>query len=545
MGKAFLIIASVLIALAGLLFIIPTGWDDPAGFEIISDLIEYGVISNYNPGRYYLFALFFLYVFLLSSIFCCTSLIFNLHSLSSRWVSWLLNIASVIITFLCLKKVRYNVNIFYDDNSNDDILVCLLLALICLILAWVLPKLSIKRNARKSLHFDFSRMSFPEWPVEVLNGILGINAHGKKQEKNIAKVKIKNIQDKGIDFIELGFKCFDILKKPINATAPILLRYEKSIAPGTDTTLTISEQVPAGTRYFLMVVKAVVFADGSIKEFKDDPVFQPTSSKEEISHMANFRSGVLYTCAAKHHLPKVPKYFYHVAENGVWTCAYCGTRNPRESTRCSNCSIEIEHQSLCEKQLLLDSYKTEQEKASKSSLRTRRIGSVILGIIISCFLLSPIYDPIFKPFDYSVISGGIKINRYVGWDSEVRIPEELDGYPVIEIGESAFVNRRNIETVILPDSLIKIGNNAFGYCEGLSSIEIPRRVVTIGEYAFNGCSSLSSIRIPLNVERIGRFAFFGCISLWLVECEASSQPPSWNGAWLGETNVFVNWNKLF
>ena len=85
-------------------------------------------------------------------------------------------------------------------------------------------------------------------------------------------------------------------------------------------------------------------------------------------------------------------------------------------------------------------------------------------------------------------------------------------YPVTEIATYAF-NHSDIESVILPDSIVSIGNNAFWNCYALQEIIIPDSVLSIGEDAFENCYALQEIIIPNSVINIGTGVFSGCVSL--------------------------------
>ncbi|WP_178024383.1 leucine-rich repeat protein [uncultured Paenibacillus sp.] len=77
---------------------------------------------------------------------------------------------------------------------------------------------------------------------------------------------------------------------------------------------------------------------------------------------------------------------------------------------------------------------------------------------------------------------GIGITRYKGTDSNVVIPETIDGYVVMEIGEGAFANEE-LTAVTLPNGLTSVNSRAFQN-NRLTSITIPSSVTQVGDYAF-------------------------------------------------------------
>jgi len=81
------------------------------------------------------------------------------------------------------------------------------------------------------------------------------------------------------------------------------------------------------------------------------------------------------------------------------------------------------------------------------------------------------------------------------------------------IGKNAFYNCRALKSVKLNDSLEKIDENAFYYCYGLESIELGNSLKTIGKYAFGQCTVLNNVNIPTSVESIGSNAFAYCYGL--------------------------------
>ena len=107
-----------------------------------------------------------------------------------------------------------------------------------------------------------------------------------------------------------------------------------------------------------------------------------------------------------------------------------------------------------------------------------------------------------------------KLVEYNGSSSEITIPSEYNGKPVIEIGERAFENNI-VNTVIISDGVKRIEEYAFYYCAALESVSVPDSVSYIGEAAFAQCHSIRSIA-PEGADYIGTFAFLNCRNLSVV-----------------------------
>ncbi|KGN90279.1 hypothetical protein HQ45_05710 [Porphyromonas crevioricanis] len=73
---------------------------------------------------------------------------------------------------------------------------------------------------------------------------------------------------------------------------------------------------------------------------------------------------------------------------------------------------------------------------------------------------------------------------------------------------ATFNELRNLEKVILPETLEIIGEYAFYKC-GISEIEFPDQLQVIGRKAFLGCH-FSAIEFPAALQKIGEAAFVSC-----------------------------------
>ena len=150
------------------------------------------------------------------------------------------------------------------------------------------------------------------------------------------------------------------------------------------------------------------------------------------------------------------------------------------------------------------------------------------------------------------LNGHIELIYYYGNDRNVTVPDRIGAIPVtgfvknytgnmdstdtiirkqtarkitfkLQITEipTFFANDcPDLESVILPDSLLVIGEGAFMSCPKLSEINFPEGLKTIGPFAFKECSALQSIELPSTLKTISDSAF-STTGLRSVELPAS------------------------
>lgn len=87
----------------------------------------------------------------------------------------------------------------------------------------------------------------------------------------------------------------------------------------------------------------------------------------------------------------------------------------------------------------------------------------------------------------------ITVTGYRGTGSEAEVPERIEGIPVTRIGKKAFLSRKNLRRVILPDTIEEVGDWAFAYCDGLRQVVLPCRNILFGRAVFMECGSLEGI----------------------------------------------------
>ena len=78
-------------------------------------------------------------------------------------------------------------------------------------------------------------------------------------------------------------------------------------------------------------------------------------------------------------------------------------------------------------------------------------------------------------------------------DTEIKIPEVIDGLKVTSISAAAFAKNTSITSVIVPFGVTTVTANAFIGCTKLSYISLPATLEKVGASAFRDCSALSTV----------------------------------------------------
>jgi hypothetical protein len=153
-------------------------------------------------------------------------------------------------------------------------------------------------------------------------------------------------------------------------------------------------------------------------------------------------------------------------------------------------------------------------------------------------------------YDYHLINGDseVEITGYHGIGGDIIIPNQVDGIPVISIGDYAFFECKNLTSVTIPASVTSIGSWVFAYWSPLTAINVDpgnanfasvdgvlynkaittliqcpsgwvgeftilSSVTSIDECGFYECASLTSISIPDQITSIGDHAFYSCTAM--------------------------------
>ena len=146
--------------------------------------------------------------------------------------------------------------------------------------------------------------------------------------------------------------------------------------------------------------------------------------------------------------------------------------------------------------------------------------------------------------NYTVSNGEVTITGCSAGMAWVTVPEEIDGYPVTAIADSAFYGHTYLTTLVINAPIKHIGNDAFNSCGKLTSINIPDSVVSIGDRAFRSCSKLKSITIPEGVVSIGDEAFCACGALTTVSFPSTLEYIGNDILYMSNSVAYTNKNGL-
>lgn len=104
---------------------------------------------------------------------------------------------------------------------------------------------------------------------------------------------------------------------------------------------------------------------------------------------------------------------------------------------------------------------------------------LIIGFMVS---LNIIFAQSETDFEITISNDTVTITDYKGKSGKVIIPENIQGMPVVEIGERAFL-QKHLTSIIIPKTVRIIGQEAFRG-NNLRKIIVPDTVISIGIDAF-------------------------------------------------------------
>ena len=166
--------------------------------------------------------------------------------------------------------------------------------------------------------------------------------------------------------------------------------------------------------------------------------------------------------------------------------------------------------------------------------KVKKLTSVILAVVMMLGILTiaplTVSAATYGDFEYTIKDDyTVEITRYVGSDSDINIPDMIDGKKVTSIGDGAFENNKHIKNVKMTNNILSIGNGAYYNCQSLETIELSNALERIWIGSFGNCVSLKRIDLPDSLSYVDDFAFGNCESLETVNFPDELSGDEFNG----------------
>ena len=133
-------------------------------------------------------------------------------------------------------------------------------------------------------------------------------------------------------------------------------------------------------------------------------------------------------------------------------------------------------------------------------------------------------------------SDGIALLRCETQDDIVRLPDEIDGVPVTEVG--AYVLSERVPDLTGRDMFaVRItcgGTEPKHNAAAIRTVTLPKDAKSVGSYAFYNCRNLERIELTDSVSEFGGGALMNCMSLREVILHAAPSAPTCLPRLLGE-----------
>jgi len=88
-----------------------------------------------------------------------------------------------------------------------------------------------------------------------------------------------------------------------------------------------------------------------------------------------------------------------------------------------------------------------------------------------------------------------RFEKYTGQETEVQLPDEMDGKPLGIIGCKAFLSCKTVEKLYLPKTLEAVEDWGFAHMKNLQELILPAKKLVFGKQVFLGCECLRRVRL--------------------------------------------------
>lgn len=86
--------------------------------------------------------------------------------------------------------------------------------------------------------------------------------------------------------------------------------------------------------------------------------------------------------------------------------------------------------------------------------------------------------------------------------TEIIIPYEYEGLPVVSIFEGGFADKVNVTKIIMPNSITSASSKAFQNCTCLKEVVFSKNIKVLTDSMFEGCTGLTHIDLPKGIKEI-------------------------------------------
>ncbi|MDI9401811.1 MAG: leucine-rich repeat domain-containing protein [Limisphaerales bacterium] len=211
----------------------------------------------------------------------------------------------------------------------------------------------------------------------------------------------------------------------------------------------------------------------------------------------------------------------------------------------------------------------------------RKIGYLVLFCLLNCslFAVVPSEPDVIRVanYTYRISDQGAFIHSYKGLRTQLALPSEIEGIPVVGVCERAFIANPKLRSVLIPSTITEIGEGAFAgsfalreilvdplnpnysstngvlfdkevkrliqypagnkapyykipvgtvslepysfiFSKNLNYVLLPEGVEEIGEHAFEG-AAITRIELPSSLKKLGPYAFLSCSALKSIQIE--------------------------
>ncbi len=118
-------------------------------------------------------------------------------------------------------------------------------------------------------------------------------------------------------------------------------------------------------------------------------------------------------------------------------------------------------------------------------------------------------------YEYIKVDAGsaVELIKYVGNETEVKVPAKLSGLSVIAVGEGCFEGNTTVVSIKLNSEIVTVKDRAFKDCTALKEVTKTESLTAVGASAFEGCTALEEFEYPESVTAVPEKCFAGCTAL--------------------------------